>query len=74
MPEKKDFIKGAIKRPGALREAMGAKEGEKLSMSKVAAKKKALQEEAKGDKKLSPAKRRMLRQLSLAQTLDKVRK
>ena len=73
MPDKKDFISKAIKRPGALRKAMGVKKGEKIPKDKIDAKQKALQEEAKGDKKLSPAKRRLLRQLTLAKTLDKIR-
>jgi len=47
------WIKGAIKNPGALREKMGAKEGE-------------------GDKKLSSAKRTLLKQIVLARTLGKM--
>jgi hypothetical protein len=36
MAEKK-WIQGAIKKPGALRESLGVKEGEKIPKSKLAA-------------------------------------
>lgn len=71
---KKEFIKDAIKRPGALRKAMGAKEGEPIPKSKLEKVERKLQKEAEGDKKLSGPKRRLLRQITLARTLDKVRK
>jgi len=70
---KKEFIKDAIKRPGALRKAMGAKEGEPISKTKLEKTKQKLQKEAEGDKKLTGPKRRLLRQITLAQTLEKVR-
>ena len=71
---KKEFIKDAIKRPGALRKAMRAKEGEPIPKGKLEKAKRKLQKEAEGDKKLSDPKRRLLRQITLAQTLEKVRK
>jgi hypothetical protein len=70
---KKEFIKDAIKRPGALRKAMGAKEGEPISKTKLEKTKQKLQKEAEGDKKLTGPRRRLLRQITLAQTLEKVR-
>ena len=33
--EEKNWIKGAIKKPGALRKQMGAKKGEKIPMEKI---------------------------------------
>jgi len=67
------WIQGAIKNPGALREKMGAKEGENISKEKISQKISQLQGEAEGDKKLSPAKRTMLKQLVLARTLGKMK-
>ena len=37
MAEKKNWIKGAIKKPGALREQLGVKKGEKIPKAKLAA-------------------------------------
>jgi hypothetical protein len=66
------WIKGAIKNPGALREKMGAKEGETIPKEKLAAKESQLRKEAAGDKKLSSAKRTLLKQIVLARTLGKM--
>lgn len=68
-----NWIKGAIKKPGALREKMGAKEGENISKEKIASKISTLQKESEGDKKLSSAKRTLLKQLVLARTLGKMK-
>jgi len=68
------WIQGAIKNPGALREKMGAKAGENISKEKISSKISQLQSEAEGDKKLSEAKRTMLKQLVLARTLGKMKK
>jgi hypothetical protein len=68
-----NWIKGAIKKPGALREKMGAKEGENIPKEKIAAKIGQLQKESEGDKKLSSAKRTLLKQLVLARTLGKMK-
>ena len=68
------WIQGAIKKPGALREKMGVKEGENIPKGEIAAKIEQLQGEAEGDKKLSAAKRTMLKQLVLARTLGKMKK
>lgn len=35
MAEKKNWIAGAIKKPGALRKALGVKEGEKIPAKKL---------------------------------------
>ena len=68
------FIKSAVKQPGSLRKAMGAKKGEPIDKKKMAAKKQELEKKAEGDKKLSPAQRRLLQRINLAQTLEKIRK
>lgn len=68
------FIKDAIKKPGALRKAMGAKKGEPIDKKKMASKKAELEEKAEGDKKLTPAQRKMLRRINLAETLGSLRK
>lgn len=68
------WIQGAIKNPGALREKMGAKEGENIPKEQISQKIAQLQGEAEGDKKLSEAKRTMLKQLVLARTLGKMNK
>ena len=68
------FIKDAIKKPGALRKAMGAKKGEPIDKKKMAAKKSDLEKKAEGDKKLSPSQRKMLQRINLAETLEKMRK
>jgi hypothetical protein len=68
-----NWIKGAIKKPGALREKMGAKEGENIPKEKIASKISTLQKESEGDKKLSSAKRTLLKQLVLARTLGKMK-
>jgi hypothetical protein len=66
------WIEGAIKNPGALREKMGAKEGETIPKEKLAAKESQLRKEGEGDKKLSSAKRTLLKQIVLARTLGKM--
>ena len=67
--KKKKWIKGAIKKPGALRKAMGVKEGEKIPVSELKEKKAQLQRAAEGDKKLSKSQRTMLQRVNLALTL-----
>jgi hypothetical protein len=67
------WIQGAIKNPGALREKMGVKEGENISKEKISSKISQLEKEGAGDKKLSAAKRTMLKQLVLARTLGKMK-
>jgi hypothetical protein len=68
------WIQGAIKKPGALREKMGAKEGENIPKGKIADKIASLEKEGEGDKKLTAAKRTLLKQLVLARTLGKMNK
>ena len=58
--KKKNWIKGAIKKPGALRESLGVKKGKKIPAAKLAAAAK------KGGK--------MGQRARLAQTLGKMRK
>ena len=61
----KKWIKGAIKRPGALRNKAGVKEGEKIPQKKL-------------ESMLATAKKkgdtRTVRQINLAKTLKKMRR
>lgn len=68
------WIDKAIKRPGALRKAMGAKEGEPIPPEKLRKKKAELEKKAEGPKKLTKAQRRLLRQINLADTLKGMKK
>ena len=68
------WIQGAIKKPGALREKMGVKEGEKIPKGEISAKISTLQKEGEGDKKLTASKRMLLKQLVLARALGKMNK
>ena len=68
------WIEKAIKKPGALREQMGAKEGEKIPVTKLRKKEKQLRKQAEGDKELSSGKRKLLKRVVLAQTLRKMNK
>ena len=61
MADKKHWIKDAIKKPGALRKKLGAKQGQKIPASKI--------EKATHSK--SPTLRK---EATLAQTLQKLRK
>jgi|3_EtaG_2_1085321.scaffolds.fasta_scaffold26915_3 hypothetical protein len=63
------WIKKAIKKPGALREEMGVKEGEKIPAKKLNAEETRLRKKGEGEKKLSAADRKKLRRVVLAQTL-----
>lgn len=67
----KKFIQKAIKRPGALRKAMGAKEGKTIPTKKLNMKISSLQKQAKGEKKLPASKLRLLKEAILARTLRK---
>lgn len=58
--EKKNWIQGAIKHPGALRKKLGIKEGEKIPASKL----------AKATKSKNPTTKR---QANLAKTLSNIR-
>lgn len=68
------WIQGAIKKPGALREKMGVKEGETIPKKEINAKISALKEESKGEKRLEAPKRMLLKQLVLARTLGEMNK
>ena len=63
------WIQDAIKKPGALRKAMGVKKGETIPVSELKEKKAQLQRAAEGDKKLPADKRKMLQRVNLALTL-----
>ena len=71
--EEKNWIKGAIKKPGALRKSMGAKKGEKIPMEKINKKISTLRKKGEGDKKLSKADSTELKRLNLAKTLRKMK-
>lgn len=58
--KKKDWIKAAIKKPGALRKALGAKPGKAIPSAKLA--------------KAAKAGGKMGKRARLAQTLKKLRK
>lgn len=60
MAEKKKWIAGAIKKPGALRKQLGAKKGKNIPKSKIA--------------KATKAKGKLGKRARLAQTLAKLRK
>lgn len=61
MSEKKNFIKEAIKRPGALHKALHVKKNEKIPESKI----------KKAENSKSP---RLRKEATLAETLGKLRK
>ena len=71
--EEKNWIKGAIKKPGALRKQMGAKKGEKIPMEKINKKIAALKKKGEGEKKLTKPERTELARLNLAKTLRKMK-
>ena len=71
--EEKNWIKGAIKKPGALRKQMGAKKGEKIPMEKINKKIAPLKKKGEGEKKLTKPERTELARLNLAKTLRKMK-
>ena len=71
--EEKNWIKGAIKKPGALRKQMGAKKGEKIPMEKINKKIATLKKKGEGEKKLTKPERTELARLNLAKTLRKMK-
>ena len=72
--EEKNWIKGAIKKPGALRKSMGVKKGEKIPAEKINKKIATLHKKGEGDKKLTKPERSELARLNLAKTLRKMNK
>ncbi len=72
--EEKNWIKGAIKKPGALRKSMGVKKGEKIPAEKINKKIATLKKKGEGDKKLTKPERTELRRLNLAKTLRGMKK
>jgi len=72
--EEKNWIKGAIKKPGALRKSMGVKKGEKIPAAKINKKIATLRKKGEGDKKLTKPERTELARLNLAKTLKKMKK
>ena len=72
--EEANWIKGAIKKPDALRKSMGAKKGGKIPMEKINKKISTLKKKGEGDKKLTKPERTELSRLTLAKTLRKMKK
>jgi hypothetical protein len=66
------WIQGAIKRPGALRRTLGTEEGENIPAEKLDKTISGLKKKAKGDKKLTAAQRRLLRQATMAKTIGEM--
>ena len=71
--EEKNWIKGAIKKPGASRKSMGVKKGEKIPAEKINKKIATLHKKGEGDKKLTKPERKELARLNLAKTLRKMK-
>ena len=69
-----NWIQGAIKKPGALREQLGVKEGEKIPEGKLTKIETRLRKKGEGDKKLSKSDRTTLRRVQLAKTLKGMNK
>lgn len=67
------WIQEAIKKPGALREQLGVKEGEKISVALLRNIKERLQKKAE-ERKLTPAELKLLRRVILALTLKRLGK
>ena len=72
--EEKDWIKGAIKKPGALRKQLGVKKGEDIPIATINKKIEQLSKKGEGDKKLTKPERTELSRLTLAKTLRKMKK
>ena len=72
--EKKNWIKGAVKKPGALRKSMGVKKGEKIPIADINKKLATLHKKGEGDKKLTKPARTELARLNLAKTFRKMKK
>ena len=72
--EEKNLIKGAIKKPGALRKQMGVKKGEKIPIADIDKKIATLHKKGEGDKTLTKPERTELARLNLAKTLRKMKK
>ena len=68
-----NWIKGAIKKPGALRKSVGVKKGEKIPAAAINKKIATLHKKGEGDKKLTKPERTELRRLNLAKTLRKMK-
>lgn len=70
---KKNWIKGAIKKKGALRESLGIKKGHIIPATVISSEIEELQSKAEKGKLSEPA-RLKLRRLVLAKTLRKFKK
>ena len=69
-----NWIKKAIKKPGALRKQLGVKKGEKIPVAPLNKKIATLRKKGEGDKKLTKPERTELRRLQLAKTLKGMNK
>ena len=69
-----NWIKKAIKKPGALRKQLGVKKGEKIPVATLNKKISTLRKKGEGDKKLTKPERTELRRVNLAKTLKGMKK
>ena len=69
-----NWIQGAIKKPGALRNQLGVKKGDKIPEKKLDRVSRKLEKKAKGAKKLTKNELKLSRRVSLAKTLKKMRR
>jgi len=69
-----NWIKGAIKKPGALRKQLGVKKGEKIPAATINKKIATLSKKGEGDKKLTKPERTELQRLNLAKTRKGMKK
>ena len=69
-----NWIKKAIKKPGALRKQLGVKKREKIPVATLNKKIATLRKKGEGDKKLTKPERTELRRLQLAKTLKGMNK
>ena len=66
------WIQKAVKHPGALHKKLGIPEGDKIPKTKLNSLKKELHLKSKGDKKLSSADSKLLKQVNLALNLKDI--
>jgi hypothetical protein len=69
----KNFIQKIDMKKGALHKKLGIPEGDKIPVAKLKSLKKELHAKSEGDKKLSPADAKLLKQVNLALTLKTIK-
>jgi hypothetical protein len=73
MKEEEKWIQKTDMEKGALHKKLGVPEGEKIPVSKLKSLKKELMKKGEGDKKLSAADSKLLKQVNLALTLKNIK-